>query len=683
MLLFTLDEGGTFEYRFAKSNDKCGIIGGAIFICADEKAAWNERYRLGRLFEGACKAENASFPYDLHYNHENGVCVNPDAATRVKNRLSAGLHDFLTGGGEWKTDKPHGKYLLFATVGDSKGMGTKASGNIMDDNNAALRYERMLYRTIENALFYNPRLPDDNDLHLELPTRVIESGKVDGAIKYGKLHGNKDSAMSEITNAASFRAAVELITEKHAATDAQLSLMAYSISYDGKHPDQHFLYLADTLNSVYQDAVHGCASSAEALRKLRDVCGGLVGAANTCLWAYNPIDNTLRGIMDAFRRGEWFEGLIALNNTRQDRGLISQEYTAQWLNLLDSRARVPGSGLTRQQCAQEELSLRVALEKLHNYTHSENMTVAQAALDTISARYAALPAGNSPEQLRFRLHVTQMAIHNHSGEYDKALDEYQKCLENSAYVDVEEFLGMQLMQSVAFSDGGRFDEALDTAQEMVTNHELLMDIRREIYHKPDSAAVSYGRALSQLGQCHAFRGSYDEAIDCFEKALASFGSSEADIRRTQGYLMHAYIEAGMAQEYAALAQRFFDGIAPSAMFRFDLYIYLKGMYVFGGETLRAAEAQALISACERNYRNNPAGHPWEMVFKYLALLLLRTGAKDKAEASRALMDKAAESVANSKDGILPRIISDGEAMYKAALEGKNALEASGLSYMYR
>jgi len=683
MLLLTLDEGGTFEYSSAKSNEKCGIIGGAVFICADEKAAEDERYRLGRLFESACKAEGAECPYDLHYNFENQICVNSDAATRVKGNLSTRLHDFLTGSGEWKTDKPHGRYLLFATVGDSKGMGIKASGNIMDDNNAALRYERMLYRTIENALFYNPRLPDDNDLRLELPTRVLESVKVTGAIDYGKLHGDKDSTMSEITNAASFRAATELIMEKHAATDIQLSLMAHSINYKKDYRNQHFLYLADTLNSVYQDAVNGCVSSAEAFSRLRSVCGELIGAGNTCLWAYSPIDNTLRGIVDAFRRGEWFEGLIALNNTRLDKGLISQEYTEMWLNLLDRSARVPDTNLTRQQCAQEELNLRFALEKLHGYTHSGSMTVAQAALDTISARYAALPPDSGREQLRFRLHVTQMAIYNHSGEYARALDEYQKCLENSAYVDIEEFLGMQLMQSVALSDGGRFDEALETAREMVTNHELLMDIRREIYHKPDSAAVSYGRALSQLGQCHAFKGSFGEAIDCFEKAIASFGSSEADIRRTQGYLLHAYIEAGMAQEYAALSQKLFEGTAPSAMFRFDLYIYLKGRYVFGGETLKAADVQALITACGKNYKTNPAGHPWEMVFKYLALLLLRTGAKDKAEASRALMDKAAESVANSNDGILPRIISDGEAMYKTALEGKNALEASGLMYMYR
>ena len=695
MIVVSLDEGGRFERvnRFAAG--KCMLIGGAVFQCKEKRDADAELRRLERFFRGTCEKQNADYPFDLHYNWKNGAVVNSEAANKVKAALLESMPGFLQGRGEWAEDRPNGTYYLYAMAGDEKGIYTGGS-NLIDDAYATNRYEHMVYRTVNNLLFFNPLLPKDADFQLELATRVVDV-KADsqlraqtdklGHSKRREGEGTFEDGVRVVTDAGSFRTALEEAIIDSTVKNARFEIHVQSINYNKPQYRQGFLYLADTLCSLYQDAVRCCTDADSALKQLYKCCSETAGKQNMFLWAYHPVDVQMRQVLEHCTYNNYFDALLLTNEIRSLQSGISGVYDELWLSAAEKRIIADGT----------PLQLYIALEELDGYLHKRgyNLAFAQNILDVLQKQYDMMHDGknDADDRLQYQLYKVQITIYNHQGDFARSLETFERCRERSQYVTMEEYLGLQNLLAVALLDADRYDEAMKIIKEEICYHEMLIGIKKEIYPNAKNVFVSYGRALSQLGQCYAYKGEYEEAKDHFIRAIGMYGDSAGDIKITESYLLHAAIEMKDRELYEKWAERYFDCTGPDNWFaaavnlngtcdKFGLYVFIKAVYYLYRDEVNPKKIRGWANIIQRVYKKMKDGHPWEFILKYLALLWVCRIAPGGDERSDALIKEAVDSV--KRKGILERITDATLVCYERAKRGDfEPEEDSQLRYMYR
>ena len=697
MIVVSLDEGGRFEFQYGSVNSHCMFVGGAVFFCKSAQDVQHELGRLKEFFEKVCEEQHAVFPEDLHYNHrKDGQVINAETASCVKQALFTELPDFLKNRGRWSVGAANGSYGLYAMVSDSRGMGQGESAvknNLLDDNVAANRYEHMAYRTLENLLFYNHKTTNEKTFQLELATRVLPVGnnkalasdtRMLGYRKRRAPDGGIDPDTVIVTDEGSYRAFLESAAESAGCLDAQFNINVQTINYDAPQNKQGFLYLADTICSLFQDLMRTSRDAGTGLKKLYDYCGKTVGTQKTMLWAYHPIDRLLRRALIAEKAGNCFEALLAVCKSKEFQRELNTVYETQWFASVGRRI----------SAAHNSAELQMALEKLNAYMRQPGYSLkySQQILKTLKTAVEQLKSMSQRGPLLFRLLVIEMTIQNHMGNHEKATQIYDQCIREAHNTTIEEFLGLQNMISVTLLDSMETGKALKIAQSTVTYHEMLNQIRKEICESPDPAIPSYGRALSQLGQCQAFSGSYDDAICTFKAALRHFREEPGDRMRTISYLLHAAIEADNKEIFETYADAYFgqkdisegwkkNKALPDENSKFGLYVFMKAIYVLYREQLSRKEILALTNAVRKRYTSKADGHPWELILKYCALLVLFVS--DSPEQAEWWDAEIPNAVDHPKEGILPRILMEAHEQIDAARNGRYELLDCHLPFMYR
>lgn len=697
MITVALDEYGTFEN--VEEKNKCMVIGGIIFKCSTDSDRIKELERLKKLYEHACTQVNCEYPTDLHYNRRCGRIINLYEANAVKDMLMDMLPDFLQGKGEWINDKPHGRYIMYALVGDKKGLSNfSAEGisNLIDDNVATNRYEHMAYRTIENILFYNLH-NNDNDVRLELASRSLPDNEEDLLNEMKKLgadklqtNSNSDMAFYAVTNGGSYRSALASAIQNSKKQNMNVDLRVQSINYRvGNHNlYQGFLYMADTICSVYCEAIHNIKTLPIAMEKLYNICSKYIGAENTYLWAYDEIDQQYREAVRSYESGMYFECIENIFKIKSNKSAVAGKYDS-WISILENRLI---------NNANYE-SFRIAVDRYNNYIRLSNDT--SVALNHTSYAYDLLikiaDKINCDKILTadwFKLYMIKLIMSNHLGDFLESDKAYNKCIEYSQYVSTEEYLDLRNMMSVYLADSGEFDKALKNTLTTVSYEEMLVDIKKEICPVNDQIFVHYGCTLSQLGQCLSFSGKYDEALVAFQKSLSVFGEDIKNVNRTTSYYLHALIEANNIVEYDNVASGYFGAIGYEKQFRniidngnlddtaraYALYVYLKGLYRLHINDISRVFSITMINDIKKISTELDNCHPWEMIYKYCVLILF---AKKKSSDNKIFNEfkEKALSCINEPKGIMLSIIENNSKEIHSVID--NIECRSSLSYMYR
>ena len=697
MLVVGLDESGRFESLTSHGDRCCTFIAGPVFRCNSTQDIKRELTRLESFFKRVCSDQQATYPADLHFNRNaEGSIINAGAASRVKKQLAEELPAFMQGIGCWAAEKPYGTYGLYAMVSDRFGMSQgidSPAGNLTDDNTASNRYEHMAYRTLENLLFYNHKLAKESSLRLDLATRVMgvgqsaelrEDAKKLGFAQRRTTDGSFDNSTVIVTDETSYRAMLSSAAERAGRTDVQCELNIWSISYKSPQFQQGFLYLADTICSVFQDIIGGISEVGAALSALSDYCKQTTGKQMTMLWAYHPIDRELRIALESEKHLDYFSALLTTQSALKGKGPLRDVYDDLWFSAI----------LRRITMAEDCLQLQIALQKLDNYIHdSRNSTRSAIAIaDTLKKALGKVKPAAGQEKLYFRMAIIEMTLYNHLGDSEAAKECYLRCVAYAQSTSIEEFLGVQNMYSVALLDSFRTDEAMEIAQAAVNYHEMLNDIRKEIYTSHPDIFVSYGRALSQLGQCYAFSVEYDEAIAAFQRALPHFINESRDRLRTVTYLLHAAIEMGDIELFESFSKIGFgyDSILalwktqhriPDEWDKYLIYVFVKAMYVLYRDQLAKKEIITMINILRKRYLDKRDNHPWELIMKYCALLTAYAGGNtDTIDWFDHEIDT---SVSDLRDGILPRILREAHEQIREAKSHRFDLVQGHLPYMYR
>ena len=699
MIIISLDEGGRFEQLISP---ECMLIGGLAFRCAGNAEFIREKDRLKNFFQTICREQGGRYPEDLHPERDNqGFVINREKLTQVKNALAEEMPAFLQKTGRWiQGSSSDSSYYTYCMAGDLDGIGERSSSNLRD-NIATVRYDHMIYRTIENLLFFNPYFLEEKEYRLHLPTRVVNltDQRIDrdalekelknlGYSRNQKKDGSFDNNVYKVTDEASFRTALESALQNGFRNDLQFDLMVQSINYKAPQDHQVFLYLADTLCSIYQDAIFQLTTCEQALPALKECCTKLAGEGHAMVWGYHPVDRKWRSCWSDFIHANWFDSLKTASEISNSKNTADMVYRDIWIRsfetIIDASDNVP--------------AINDALSRLDNYMRNMEKRRQDTAVYIISHLEKCHNLIRKDEyriRMEFMFSKIMTGLYNHRGNYIKAAEEYEKCMEAARYVSIEEYLGIQLFHIVCLCDASKYEEAEKLAKGIVEHHQMLQEITAEI--APDNKLVpdSYGRALSQHGQCLTLLGRYNEALEAFNQAMKIFGARSDDWLVTGSYRLHALIEMGNRDAYSSAAKEYFNANTPNKQFKsildrkcgnilFALYVFLKGLWVYGEGNDNPDKLLEIIDTIAKLAKEETKLiHPWEQIMKYCAFLWCRLSEHGENHTRSEELMQIGRAALSEAEGILKTISDENEIQYQHVLHGEDYTIGSKLTFIYR
>lgn len=707
MLLISLDEQGDFEnLNSDNNNDKAPMfIGGIVYDDKDINADLNdEKKRIYYYLKAVCAEVGAVYPRDLHvgdnYNHAK--------VRLVKRKITETLAEFLsTGkcvleGNEWSQKlcsmrKRDGKYHIFSLVKygtDRKELQSDHTSILIREDYASNLYVHMAEDIIERIIFHNPIIENVGKVRLNLATRraVLEKAELgdkfeEKAKQYISLgykedldpdHQKKGQRTFILTNGDIYRTAIEREMFDTGKRNIQVESVGVKSIYYGSETDNYrmeFLYLADIICTVL--GFEPDTSSVEAMiTDMKNRADKYTGHSENLIFAYDAVDTIFKKAWHKLEEKEYFEALRFSYAGLQKNSPYSAFYKNVWFRILENY-------LMKERTVS---AYGIALRKFYLLTKENNIDQGELVyiFEMLEAMLKQMQLkGDDQKAFLYELYDAGISAYTHIGDSIQAKECFEKCKEYAKYAEIERFLRTRNKLAVFLSDMLLVDEAAAIAQENIIYQEELLSIRELVFDKQE-VSKSYGRALSQLGQSFA-SAHMMEAEETFLKALEQIGDETSqDYHQTESYLLHYYIEMGMKEKYAERCERYFGGEkglrgqfkairkeaakGEAARFstKFALYFYVKGLYRFHLEKISSELLGSLFSiekeirdVCRENADRVLKGHPWELIYKYIALIALKKGNARKADE---FMEKI-PSVFSYREFILDAICLSGDMEY--------------------
>ncbi len=702
MLTISLDEQGEFEnIRNEDGRDKAPLfIGGVLFDDLDIRGEYQrERKRINLYLKMICKQADAVFPNDLHVN---GNGSNRAKVRDVKQLLTKTLAEFLQKGytetieNEYAAElngmsKRSGNYYLFAYLkfGTSMERMMRDSTSILiRDDVASNLYLHMAEEVTGRVIFHNPVIKDIRKVRFELATRrvVLDEGSehIQEYLDLGYRDDPDPSHKKEgkrtfiLTNTDVYRTAMEremMNTEKQTIEVENMGVKSIYYNSDEGNYRMSFLYLSDIVCSIL--GFKPDTSSAQALiGEFKSRADSLTGHGNNLIFAYDEVDLIFKKAWRKLEEKEYYDAaLLVLKGQKMD-SPYAPFYKKEWMQRLISR-------LSEEH---DVPAYRIALQKFYASSFANDLQQ-----DELVDMYVILES--MLKQMKFRdveeqasvydLYDAGMTAFTHIGDSVRAKQCYDECMKYARFVKVERYLRTRDKMVVLLLDRFEFDRAMEISQENVLYQEELMAVRGLIFDA-EEASRHYGISLSQLGQAQTSLH-LKEGEESFRKALSQMDEGTPDYLQTYSYLLHHYLEMGEKEKYDEWAKAYFGetsslkkqfsfiaregakGDQARFSMKFALYVYVKGLYLFHLDDISEGLMETLADIEEeigriggKEAKEQINNHPWEIIYKYLALIMLKKGNPAKADEYMAKI----QPVLHYHEMILDAICVFGELEYK-------------------
>ena len=712
MLTIALDEQGRFENVEGYEGKEPLFIGGLIYDDGDSSADHDREKRRIRLYlKAVCEENHAEYPQGLHYEEGGGILN--DTLGDVKRRINETLGGFLRSGtcpirnsfgDELNHMKPRqGRYSLFAL----ERFGTVQKELLSDETSILVRedyasnlYVHMAEEIVERLIFHNPVFEVRGRILLDLATRmaVVQGENADmRAREYQALGYKERRDLSEryrnkrffpLTNADIYRTAVEREMLDTGKREIQLDrVRVHSIYYQEEQQSlgMEFLFLADVVCSVLGHQPD--TRSAEALiEDMAERARKYTGHDRNLIFAYDAVDTLFKKAWYRLEEKDYFEALrLAQEGMRTDSPYAGY-YKKNWFPKIAEHLRKET----------DASAFGIALRKYSlflegNNRNQEDLVCIYQALEGMLENIVF--QREEEKSVLYELYDAGISAYTHIGDSLRAKECFKKCVRHAGHTELERYLKTRNKMAVYLMDRFDYQEALDIAQDNVIYQKELLGIRELVY--PDQeTSIHYGIALSQLGQVQAALHQR-EAEESFLQALEQIQNKTSyDYMRTLSYLLHYYLEMGEKEAYDCRLAEYFggekepgtqltyllrEGIREQGDFsmKFALYVYVKGLYRFHLDSIsgRLLDRLCRIEKEAEKYGKEEAisqinNHPWEIIYKYLALIAWKKGRKQEAEAYMA----KTRGVLSFREYTLEAVCRFGELEYVAEKDGLACLQ---------
>lgn len=602
-----------------------------------------------------CQSVNCRYPQDLHYsvsaNGNNGHKV-----ALVKSRFAGTIWEFLEYG-TWSgeqivSEHRMGRYNIFASLrgedGKKKLLANDVSEAVKDDFASNL-YMHMAEDVVERLVFHNPIIDNIRRVRFELATRrVLLSGKdrVERMKQYEKLgyravqrDAGENVGITEyiLTNPDNYRTALE--REMLSCNQEKIlvdRIGVKSIYYKNQKSGMEFLYLADAVCSFLGFDLKGKKPS-QWIEEFAERSNAINSHVDNIIWSYDEVDDFFSKAWRCLEEKNYYRSLSLAFDGSRYKSDMTFFYADKWFkyvarNLIDRRD-LSGFSMAVKKYKESVLNNNLNQEKLvYIFEQLEKM-----------ARNVSFSSKKEEAEL-YDLYDSGLSAYIHNSNLDKAKVCFEKLKQYAEYVATEAYLRTRNKMVVFLCDNLRFEEALMLADENVTYHVLLSEMKKEMFGTSFKEALNHAIALSQRAQVYAFLND-ERAESNFLAALEIIDLETPDRYITQSYLLHYYLCQNMKDKYEKLAIEYFGNKASlveqfnyiakegskekNAKFslKYALYVYIKALYVFYIDEIPGRLLNKLKSIekalCDVNKmaENQINGHPWEIIYKYLALIM--------------------------------------------------------------
>lgn len=672
MLTIALDEQGDFEGLYDEKKTGAPIfIGGLVFDDqGKEQEHVLEKQRIHHYLKAICESEEASYPQDLHVNDSH----NHAKVKRVKTRLGETLAEFMAEGTCRSLEGPlaqrlnrmpkrTGVYYIFSNLlcDDGSQKIRAAESMLAREDYGSNLYIHMAEDVIERLIFHNPVIASIDHVHLELATRrVVLEGEDcnERAEQYQRLGYQEDRDPEHLvpgrrifclTNKDVYRTAIQREMMDTEQKYIQFDAIGVRSIYYGRETDSfrmEYLYLADVVCSClgYQLSAKTPQDLVWEFKRRAD---RYTGHENNLIFVHDPVDTGFRKAWTRLEAKDYYHALRLAYDSIHMENPYAAYYREVWFRLLRKR-------LLREASL---IDYRISVERLYDYTRQNNMN--QNKLMYIFSALEAMKdhmtyQDDSDKAVLYKLYDCGVSAYCHLGRPSTAKSYFEKCRAYAKYIDFETYIRTRSKLSVCLCDEFAYQEAEALAEENRDLYEELIPLRRLISGDDMEKTLNYGITCSQLGQAQAFQRQ-KEAEESFLKALAQMEEDSPNYWITVSYLLHFYLDMGMREKYEALSVPYFGGKKGlreqfsyilsegskgrqgKISLKFALYVFVRGVFLFYRERISGPMLDKLMNIEEAIRKEGleavrqTKGHPWEIIYKYLALLAWETGNREKAE----------------------------------------------------
>ena len=682
MITISLDEAGLFENNLNDTGTVM-MIGGIVY---DDKGDLDdvkrEKSRIRNYFETICSEENVQYPQALHW----GSAPN-NAVIKVKKAYMETLGEFLQDGihngqyisshdGKTRT----GVYYVYCLAKSRRGkpelIKTEVS-NLVNESNASNLYMHMVEDAISRLLFCNVDFIDQKEVSLDLATRVYvtEDGTdisshtdIGYSSRTAKKNG-KTSQIVKLTNMDVFRTALErdmLIEEKE--NDIQVkSLQVRSIDYYHDNVGHEFLYMADAICTYLSDN-NQYGTNREYLKKLWVRMGQLTGDRRL-LFSHDVVDTYFVKAWRNVENGDIFNSLDYAYEAFKVKSEAAGFYKEIWEPVLYKRIidTIKAEDLVEgiRKLVQYSKSNNINQEKLLYIFKSIKLIIDNSGLDNQQTKV-----------VLYEFYGVGISAYNHVGKADKALACAKKCEQYKHYISMELEILNRNKKAVSLCDSFKYKEAEELVLPSYEYYKNIIDMQRKLFGQDCMHdCVEYAIVCSQLGQIYSYMCD-KKAEELFHKALSMMEKDSMDYYKTQSYLLHYYLQTKNQEKYEEHALEYFGNCKeleeqltyivqegskvhnPKISMKFALFAYLKGITTFyisnlpNSLVLKLADIEKTIVEIEPLAKAQINGHPWEIMYKYLAIIAFQNKRYTEASSYQTKLERYSDDTGLIIDLIL-------------------------------
>ena len=684
MYIFSLDEYGDFEG--INHTHEPLYLAGVIFDDKEEQGEEKlERNRIRAYYEQVItdaaletpEYADFSYPESLHSNgnKERDYYVVRNVKEKVRKSISEFIRKGTYNGAplQWMDKRGvlqdfrerKGEYHLFAIIKSAMGITglLKANAGIFSrDDYASNLYLHMAGKFVSRLLFSNPVIPDLKKISLNIATRSSSGLELSDPLvaEYRKQgyrpvkEDEKDPSSKvyfTLTNPDVYRSLIIEEMLDTGKTDLVIEdFRVMSILYRDYAKQMEFLYLADSICSLFAFDLEG-SSEDEWLLEIAAKAEEVTGRKDNLIFGYDEIDILYERALHRFQEGNLYEALSIIYEADRKSDVFADYYERLWLPRLE-QVIIEDKDIEAFSLAVQKL--RSILET-NSYDQEKNYYILKVLEQKVPYMEKAVRT-ESARRVFSNLYDAGVSLCGHIGDSEEAEAYFRKCTRYASLFTMSDYLNTRNKMVVYSSDAFKKKRALEIANDNLLYQDILNDLRQEIDIPGFKSLEKTGlaRAFSQRGQAYAFLRDSRAESD-FREAMAGFGDDEANVKITQSYLLHYYLDTKNREAYTEEAVRYFggekepanqlkylltEGAKPDPLihFKYGLYVFVRGMFTFFPEEMSYRVWRDLnrIESLFSEKLGVPewilSGHPAELIFKYMALMAFRKGEDELGEA---------------------------------------------------
>ncbi len=243
-----------------------------------------------------------------------------------------------------------------------------------------------------------------------------------------------------------------------------------------------------------------------------------------------------------------------------------------------------------------------------------------------------------PVDIKYCVLNSGIACYNHTGDNWRTKQLYEEIEKIKNNIPLMDYLGCLNRIAVMYADRYEFEKAYEIISKNICSLETIKNTYIQVAKENGIMPYEESARIIYLARAYSAKGTYmvwtkrENPIVAFEQALEEFGDSIGNKLITISHILQYAVEIKDKALYEQYAKQYFrqyetiyDGLCiilnKDKLNEYEILTFLKGIYAFYVEDVTKQFQNKLIELLENEELKKIAGHPIQLIYKYIALIL--------------------------------------------------------------